>query len=684
MASSPEADGPRHLGRVVDPLARDDGATEPALELEQAPATAPDEEAGAPDAEAPVAVAADTAAGEKSVGPETPPRAADAPAAPARAGGHPVRDKLLARAAENRRERAEKLGARAAAAHGGLDEIGRDHPPATRALDLELDLVGSSRQPRRAPAAPLVHSGGPSLSPGMVAVFGTLLGLATVASLIALMIHLHPAVHPGAPALAATAAPQPKAHAQAARATPAKPEHKKIPGPWRVEALKGDSSYRVISGEIGRQPFLTVIQDKGLDKSQAYAVLHALKDLVNLDKCGPHDRFMAAIKRSTKELTAFEYIVSKEEVYQARADKNGTLQGKKLDLHVQRAEVKGAFAYNGKSIDSSAEAAGFGKGLHDALEDALHGHMDLDDLSAGDAFRVLAQEVTVLGEFERYAGIEAVEYRPAKGKPERYYYFRDSHGNAGYYDESGKSPYKGGWRFPIPGAHVTSPFNLHRMHPILHKVMPHLGTDIGAPVGTPVHASSYGVVERLSGSGATGNLVMLKHSGGMETGYAHLVRFAPGLKEGDHVKRFQVIGYVGSTGRSTGPHLHWIAKKDGKFIDAMTLKPDSMRVLPSDEQAAFAKVKAKYDALLDAIPLPETPAPAEAAPEPTEAPAPAAEQPPSAPEAAQTAAAAPPSKPSPPPQPAAPAKPGKASAVYLSDKELLKLQSATDDGEVSR
>jgi len=686
VASSPETDGPRHIGRVVDPLARDDGATEPALELEPDAAVVADEEAsaGAPE---PRVDPAETRADEEIARSATPPPAAAEASAPAREGGHPVRDKLLARAAANRREHAEKLGARATAVHGNLDEIGRDQPPATRPLDVELDLVGAGARAGRPPAAPLVHSGGPQLSPAMVAVFGTLLGLATVASLIALMIHLHPAIHPETRAVASRAA-APANTALTTRSAPAPiPKHKKIPGPWRIADLKGDSSYRIVGAEIGRDPFLKVIQDKGLDKSQAYAVLHALKDLVNLDKCGPHDKFEAAIKRSTKELTAFEYIASKEAVYQARADKNGALQSKKLDLHVERAEVKGAFAYDGKNVGDSAAAAGFGKGLYHALDDALHGHMDMDDLSRGDMFRVVAQEVTVLGEFNRYAGIEAVEYRPVKGKPERFYYYRDSHDNAGYYDESGKSPYSGGWRFPIPGAHVTSPFNLHRMHPILHKIMPHLGTDIGAPIGTPVHASSFGVVERMTGSGATGNLVMLKHSRGIETGYAHLVRFADGLKVGDHVKRFQVVGYVGSTGRSTGPHLHWIAKKDGKFFDAMKLKPDSMRVLPADERDAFAKAKSKYDAMLDAITLPEAPAP-----EMAEAPAePAADEPPGADEGdpGNTVAAAPgpPAQPSAPSQvaPAATAKPaGKTSAVYLSDKELLKLQSATDDGEVPK
>src|SRR5690606_23158210 len=102
----------------------------------------------------------------------------------------------------------------------------------------------------------------------------------------------------------------------------------------------------------------------------------------------------------------------------------------------------------------------------------------------------------------------------------------------------------------------------------------------------------------------SGNLVKVQHPGDIETGYAHLSRFAEGLKVGDRVKRLQVIGYVGSTGRSTGPHLHFTVKKDGKFIDPITLNLDGMRVLPKSERDAFMQVKAKYDALLDAIQLP--------------------------------------------------------------------------------
>ncbi|HPT47360.1 MAG TPA: M23 family metallopeptidase, partial [Candidatus Rifleibacterium sp.] len=135
-------------------------------------------------------------------------------------------------------------------------------------------------------------------------------------------------------------------------------------------------------------------------------------------------------------------------------------------------------------------------------------------------------------------------------------------------------------------------------------VMPHEGTDFGSPTGTPVGASSFGTVTFVGFAGATGNFVRIAHPGDIETGYAHLSRFAEGLKVGDKVKRLQLIGYVGSTGRSTGPHLHFSAKRAGKFFDAETLNLDGLRTLDQKERPQFEQTKAEYNKLLEAIPLP--------------------------------------------------------------------------------
>src|SRR5690606_22329922 len=120
----------------------------------------------------------------------------------------------------------------------------------------------------------------------------------------------------------------------------------------------------------------------------------------------------------------------------------------------------------------------------------------------------------------------------------------------GYFDSNGKAPYEGGWRKPIPDAPVTSKFNMKRVHPILKKPMPHTGTDFGAPTGTPIGSTSPGTISFIGPAGPSGNLVKVKHHDNYESGYAHLSRFAEGLKVGDRVDRLQLVGYCGSTGRS--------------------------------------------------------------------------------------------------------------------------------------
>ncbi|HYP74882.1 MAG TPA: M23 family metallopeptidase [Polyangiaceae bacterium] len=657
VPSSPGAGGPRHVGRVVDPSVRDDGDPEPDLQL------------------------ASEAAASEAV-PEESARA------PSTQGGERARERLLARAHAARPD-AFADGPMS----GGVDEVGRSEERETN--EGELDAVGSTA---RAPATPLSLRPDQQLSPTLIALFGTLIGIATVLTLIALLINLDR--QRSAPLGKSTSAPSASVSPAALETAPAVPKRarQKVPGPWRIADTKGDPNLRVVEGKISTDPFIKALGGAGVPEKEAYRVLTSMKGVRDFDKCNKADRFTALLERGSSRLKAFEYTVSPEEIYQAREGDDGLLKGSKLDLKVERNQVTGAILYDGKSFDASAERAGFDGGLGHVVGLALQGHLSMEELERGDRLRLIGQEVTVLGEFARYTGIEAIEVVPAnpKREPLRVYYFDDA-SLRGYYDSTGKSPYEGGWRKPIPGAAITSSFNPRRMHPILHKVMPHLGTDIGAPLGTPVGASAPGAVSYIGPGGAAGNLLKVMHANGIETGYAHLSRYVAGLKVGDKVKRLQTIGYVGSTGRSTGPHLHFSAQRDGKFFDAETLNLDGMRVLTNDQRAQFMAVVAKYNPLLDAIALPpplppladvssNDPAP----PSSGVAPAGSAEDPSLGEGAAEPdvtgSASAKPSALSAPPanaRSAAAAASPAGNSVYLSDKELLKMQSATDEGEVS-
>ena len=181
------------------------------------------------------------------------------------------------------------------------------------------------------------------------------------------------------------------------------------------------------------------------------------------------------------------------------------------------------------------------------------------------------------------------------GENNSLYYF-DKEGSEGHYDKNGKSVKKALMKTPINGARLSSPFGM-RKHPIDGYNKMHRGTDFAAPMGTPIMASGDGVVKKAGWCGGGGNCVVIKHNSTYKTVYAHMSKFAKGIRSGVRVKQAQIIGYVGSTGKSTGPHLHYEVIVNGKKINSQTLKLPSGKVLKNDERKLFETKKIKLDVL---------------------------------------------------------------------------------------
>ena len=175
------------------------------------------------------------------------------------------------------------------------------------------------------------------------------------------------------------------------------------------------------------------------------------------------------------------------------------------------------------------------------------------------------------------------------------YYF-DKKGSEGHYDENGKSVEKALMKTPINGARLSSAFGM-RKHPIDGFNKMHRGTDFAAPMGTPIMASGSGVITRARWCGGGGNCVKIKHNSTYTTIYAHMKNFARGIKEGARVKQGRIIGYVGSTGKSTGPHLHYEVVVNGKKVNSQKLKLPSGKILKNKERKIFEVAKIKLDVL---------------------------------------------------------------------------------------
>ncbi len=175
-------------------------------------------------------------------------------------------------------------------------------------------------------------------------------------------------------------------------------------------------------------------------------------------------------------------------------------------------------------------------------------------------------------------------------------YFFDKEGSIGHYDKNGKSIQKALMKTPINGARLSSPFGM-RKHPIDGFNKMHKGTDFAAPMGTPIMASGSGVIKKAGWCGGGGNCIVIKHNSTYQTIYAHMSKFAKGMRSGVRVNQGQTIGYVGSTGKSTGPHLHYEVLINGKRVNSQTLKLPSGKVLKGNERKIFETKKIKLNVL---------------------------------------------------------------------------------------
>lgn len=212
------------------------------------------------------------------------------------------------------------------------------------------------------------------------------------------------------------------------------------------------------------------------------------------------------------------------------------------------------------------------------------------DLQQGDSFAVLVEKRYREGEYKGYGRILAAHFTN-KGKTYEAYIFKDGK-RAEYYNRKGESLRKTLLQAPLAFTRITSRFTNSRLHPILNYRRAHHGVDYAAPTGTPVKAVGDGVVTQRSWAGGYGNQIIVKHTAGLESMYAHLSGYARGLAKGQRVRQGQVIGFVGSTGLATGPHLDFRLRQNGKFIDpAKAINPRGEPV-SKKAMAEFEKIVA--------------------------------------------------------------------------------------------
>ena len=350
--------------------------------------------------------------------------------------------------------------------------------------------------------------------------------------------------------------------------------------------------HKIRSGET----FDKILESYSIEKSEIIKIKNSLKKKINLNKLKTKQIINFNLDKTNNKIVEFTYQVSNtQKIYLKRNIENDNFSEEivliKLDKKIIYKEDLITQSLYRTAVDQKIPA-------NTIVEFARIYGFQVDfqrDIRKNDKFQIMYEiflnekkEIIETGEI-LFANLNL------SGQDNNLYYF-DNKGSEGHYDKNGKSVKKALMKTPINGARLSSPFGM-RKHPIDGYNKMHRGTDFAAPMGTPIMASGDGVIKKAGWCGGGGNCVKIKHNSTYQTIYAHMSKFARGIKPGVRVKQGQIIGYVGSTGKSTGPHLHYEVIVNGKKVNSQKLKLPSGKILKGEERKLFETKKIKLDVL---------------------------------------------------------------------------------------
>jgi murein DD-endopeptidase MepM/ murein hydrolase activator NlpD len=349
----------------------------------------------------------------------------------------------------------------------------------------------------------------------------------------------------------------------------------------------------------------------GLNGKELFLLRKASADIHRLRKIVAGQPYEFRLDNDNNVLS-FTYQINDEALLRITRDDPG-FRAEKIDIPYEKKIGKFGGVIESNLYDSLGNSENPAQ-LAYLLSDIFSWDFDFTtDLRKGDTFKVIVEELWLDGRFKRLGPILAAEF-VNDGNTHRAFRYEDPDGRAGYYDEEGKSLQRSFLKAPLSYRRISSGFSYSRRHPILKIRRPHLGVDYVAPRGTPVSALGDGTVSFASYKGANGNLVILKHPKGFTTYYGHLHKIRKGIRRGARVSQGDVIGYVGATGRATGPHLDFRMKKGSRFVNPLRVNVPRRGGIPKQLLADFHKSRHTLGLELASI----VPASREPGPEPVE------------------------------------------------------------------
>ena len=350
------------------------------------------------------------------------------------------------------------------------------------------------------------------------------------------------------------------------------------------------------SGEVKNgQFFSTLLGGLGLSQQEAYNLTEATKEVFDVKTLRVGKQYRAYYKDSVLKYLVYDRDKASSIVFDCTAPYAAWVYEKPVTVEQRYADVTIS-----SSLWVDMRAAGVSPLLIVSLSDIYAWTVDFFALQKGDRFRVLYEERMCDGEV---IAVDTVRYAVFShgGDDFPMVMFDQKDGGNMWWNEKGESMRKAFLKAPLNYSRISSGFSYARKHPVTRKVQPHTGVDYAAPAGTPVMTIGDGVVTSVKYEGAGGNTVRIRHNSVYSTAYLHLSKYAKGLKAGQRVRQGEVIGYVGSTGRSTGPHLDFRVWKNGTPINPLKMESPPAEPIKDSNKEAFAETSAKYKAQIDSI-----------------------------------------------------------------------------------
>jgi murein DD-endopeptidase MepM/ murein hydrolase activator NlpD len=363
-----------------------------------------------------------------------------------------------------------------------------------------------------------------------------------------------------------------------------------------------EDDHVVIEDKIKRNQFLgEILHAYNVPANLIHQVSQVSRSVFDPRKITPNSKYtIIANQDSITKAKAFVYEPNPIEYIILRFEDSLSVDVGRREVVTVEKSVSGVIH---SSLAASMHALGMPAELTNRFVDVFGWQVDFERLQRGDKFKLVYEERLVEGKSIGIGSINAI-YFEHFGQP--YYAFPFDQGEGvDYFDEDGKSLRKALLKYPIQYTRISSRYTKARFHPVQKRWKPHLGTDFAAPTGTPIRSVGDGIVVEAKYTSNNGNYVKIRHNATYTTQYLHMSKIASGIRAGVKVKQEQVIGYVGSTGLATGPHLCYRFWKNGVQVDALRVELPPSQPIKDEYRAQFESERDSWIARLEAIPFNE-------------------------------------------------------------------------------